>query len=379
MKKVLVLGSGLVGRPIALDLAERGGFRVTVADRSAHALAQIENQEIETLQCDLTDASFLTGLCAEYDMFVNAVPGSIGFGTLKVLACAGKPVVDIAFYADNPRQLDELARQYGSCVICDMGVAPGMSHMLSGLAAARLPHLEKLRILVGGLPARRSLPWQYKAVFSPSDVIEEYTRPARIVRNGKIEVVPALSESELIDFEDIGTLEAFNSDGLRTLADTIKAEHMAEKTLRYPGHLDAVKLLRDSGFFSTEALPLGDQQVTPLQFTSAVLFEQWKLQPGEADLTVMRIEAEGLDSEGHPTKLQWDLLDRFDSASGIHSMARTTGYAATAALRLLASGAFNRAGIHMPEHLGADETLVSFILSDMEKRGIVYKYSENKL
>lgn len=379
MKSILILGGGLVGRPMALDLHESGGFKVTVADRSDAVINKLQSEGIEAIKADLSDLTLVEQLAQKHEMFVNAVPGSLGFQTLEVLARSGKPVVDIAFYADDPRQLDETARKHGSCIICDMGVAPGMSHLLSGYAASKLGHIDELRILVGGLPVRRTLPWQYKAVFSPSDVIEEYTRPARLVRHGRIVVEEALSEPELIDFEDIGTLEAFNSDGLRTLAYTIKAVTMVEKTLRYPGHIDAIKLLRDSGFFSTQPVNTDGKQVIPLQLTCALLFDQWKLQPGEADLTVMRIEVKGKTHGGIQKHMRWDLLDRFDHAKGIHSMARATGYAATAATRLLSAGHVHQPGIHMPEQIGADEHAVRFMLTDMEQRGIFYRYSENEV
>ena len=378
MKKVLVLGGGLVGRPMALDLHESDGLAVTVADFSDSAIQKLQSEGMSTIKADLSDLSRLDSLIGDFDFFINAVPGSLGFKTLNVLAGSGKPVVDIAFYADDPRQLDQTARASGSCIICDMGVAPGMSHLLGGYAASKLSNIEDLRILVGGLPVQRSLPWQYKAVFSPSDVIEEYTRPARLVREGKIIEKEALSEPELIDFAGIGTLQAFNSDGLRTLAYTISANNMVEKTLRYPGHLDAVKLLRDSGFFDTKPIQIAGNQISPLELSCALLFEQWKLKPGEADLTVMRIEARGLSPEGKKKSMRWDLLDYYDTFKGIHSMARTTGYAATAALRMIIEGLFTKPGIHMPEYIGADENLVRFMLSDMEKRGIVYHYSERE-
>lgn len=378
MKRVLVLGGGLVGRPMALDLHESGGFAVTVADFSDSVIQKLQGEGITTIKADLSDLSRLESLIGGFDLFINAVPGSFGFKTLEVLAGSGKPVVDIAFYANDPRQLDETARASGSCIICDMGVAPGMSHLLSGYAASKFSQIDDLRILVGGLPVQRSLPWQYKAVFSPSDVIEEYTRPARLVRDGKIIEKEALSESELIDFEGIGTLEAFNSDGLRTLVYTISAKNMAEKTLRYPGHLEAVKLLRDTGFLATNPVVAGSQKIVPLELTSALLFEQWRLKPGEADITVMRIEAKGKTAEGTEKLMRWDLLDHYDPIKNIHSMARTTGYAATAALRMLSAGHFSAPGIHMPEQIGQNEHLVDFMLSAMASKGIHYRYCERE-
>lgn len=378
-KKVLVLGTGLVGRPMALDLANDPQLTVGVADYAAEALQQFVTENIQTHQVDLTNERLLEQLISEYDLFINAVPGAIGFKVLKQLAASGKMTVDIAFYPENPFDLQSIAQQAGSVVICDMGVAPGMSHLLSGYAVSKLVHTEKILIYVGGLPVVRVLPWEYKAVFSPSDVIEEYTRVARLVEHGQVVEKEALSESEMINFEGIGTLEAFNSDGLRSLVSTLKADYMAEKTLRYPGHIDKIKLLKQIGFFSQDPVQIGEKTLVPLEFTKKILFNDWKLQAGEEDLTVMRIVVEGLNAKGSRLRYSFDLLDRYDPHSGIHSMARTTGYAATAALRLLAKGLWTEPGVHLPEMLGQSEETVAFILKKLNERGITYQQKKEIL
>jgi len=373
-KRVLVLGAGLVGRPMALDLAADSGFEVGVADVSEEKLQSFAGTNIATHQADLRDEAEILVIATDYDMFINAVPGFMGFATLRSLITTGKPIVDIAFYPENPFELSDLALQYGSCVICDMGVAPGMSHLLTGYAASKLEKVDRVLIYVGGLPKQRSFPWEYKAVFSPSDVIEEYTRPARLVENGKVVLKEALSEAELIDFDPVGTLEAFNSDGLRSLAYTIKADFMAEKTLRYPGHIDKINLLKKSGFFNEEPVIFNGQPISPLAFTKQLLFPQWQLAQGEHDLTLMKIVVEGTKG-GKQLRYEYDLYDEFHPATGIHSMARTTGYAATSALRMIARGVFTTAGLHVPEFIGKDEKCVRFILDVLRARDVVYRES----
>jgi lysine 6-dehydrogenase len=372
-KSVIVLGAGLVGRPMALDLKAKNEFDVAIADISPESLNRFSGSGINTYQADLSNPEEVKKLVAPFDLVINAVPGSIGFQGLRAVIEAGKNTVDIAFYDGNPLDLHELALKNKVCVICDMGVAPGMSHLLSGYAASKLEKIEKILIYVGGLPKVRTYPWEYKAVFSPSDVIEEYTRPARLVENGKIVIKEALSEAELLDFQPIGTLEAFNSDGLRSLVYTLKADYMAEKTLRYQGHIDKIKVLKAAGFFNTEKVKIGQSEVIPLEFTKKLLFAEWKLGQNEEDFTVMRIITEGTDTNGQRKRYTYDLFDTYDSASGIHSMARTTGYAATAALRLLDSGLFNKAGVHVPEFVGKSEESVRFILARLAERGINYK------
>lgn len=376
--KVIILGAGLIGKPMAFDLAEEPQYSLAVADVSEKALLAFEGTSIQTHQADLRNSETLTALIAAFDFVINAVPGFMGFEVLKNIIKAGKDVVDIAFYPENPFDLSQLALQNGVCAICDMGVAPGMSHLLSGYAAAQLENVDKLLIYVGGLPVKRSLPWEYKAVFSPSDVIEEYTRPTRLIEHGRQVVKPALSDAELIEFSSVGTLEAFNSDGLRSLVSTIKAEHMAEKTLRYPGHINLIKALKCSGFFDEKPIEMNGTMVSPLEFTKKMIFPQWQLQEGEEDLTVMRIVVEGNTKSGFKKSFQWDLFDRYDSVKKVHSMARTTGYAATAALRLMASGTFKQAGIHLPEQIGKEKANTDFILDQLNQRDVIYRFSYNE-
>jgi len=263
-------------------------------------------------------------------------------------------------------------------VIADMGVAPGMSNLLTGYAASLLDKVDNVEIYVGGLPKLRVQPWEFKAVFSPTDVIEEYTRPARMVEHGKIVTKPALTEIELMDFDRVGTLENFNSDGLRSLMFTIEADHMKEKTLRYPGYAEKVKLFSDNGFFNPQKIDVKGRMVSPLELTSKLLFDKWKLGEDEVDITVMRISVEGL-SEGRKMRYTYDLYDERDPETGVHSMARTTGYAATMAVRLLAEGFYRETGITVPEMLGKNKDLVLFMLNGLKDRNIIYNEKVEQL
>jgi lysine 6-dehydrogenase len=374
-KSVIVLGAGLVGRPMALDLTAKNEFNVTIADIDQQKLVGFEGLNITARQADLLDKSLLNQVLKDQDYVINAVPGFMGFETLRSVIEAGKNVVDIAFYPEDMFELNGLAEQKGVCAICDMGVAPGMSHLLSGYAASQLDKVKKVLIYVGGLPKKREWPWQYKAVFSPADVIEEYTRPARLVENGKTVFKEALSEAELLNFDTVGTLEAFNSDGLRSLVKTLKADYMAEKTLRYPGHIDYIKVLKSSGFFDTDTVELQGQPIVPLEFTKKMLFSKWLLAPGEEDITVMKIIVEG-QKDGQSKSFTYELYDEADAVSGIHSMARTTGYAATVALRLMDAGLWNKPGIHAPEFVGRERACVDFMLEGLKERGVLYQFFE---
>ena len=369
--KMIVLGCGLVGRPMAVDLARETGFEITIVDKDRGALEALANEHknIETVHANLGNPDNIGALIADHDLVLNAVPGFMGFQTLRAIIEAGKNVVDIAFYPDNPFDLDALAKERGVTAVVDCGVSPGMSNLLIGHVHKRLDRTDSILIYVGGLPEIRHWPFEYRAVFSPMDVIAEYTRPARYVENGRLVIRPALSDPELIDFPGVGTLEAFNTDGLRTLADTIDAPNMKEKTLRYPGHIEKMVFLREAGFFSEDPVEVDGRPVRPVDLTAELLFPQWQMEDGEVDITVLRIIIEG-EHDGAARRFEYNLTDRADHESKTHSMARTTGYTATMAARMLAQGLYDRKGISPPELVGRCDECVEFMLEGLAERGL---------
>ncbi len=368
--KIIVLGAGLVGRPMAIDLAPE--FEVTIADIRQENLDRIDPESgIKTVCQDLSEKADLTQLIKDFDLVINAVPGFMGFETLRTIIEAGKDVVEIAFSPEDVMELDELAKQKGVTAICDMGVAPGMSNVLIGHVSNMMEQTEKVRIYVGGLPKTRTWPFEYKAPFSPIDVIEEYTRPARVVENGREVIKEALSAVELLTFDAVGTLEAFNSDGLRSLVYTIDAPDMVEKTLRYPGHAAMMKVFRETGFFNQDAVEVKGQKVRPIDLTAKLLFPKWELGTEEPELTIMQVIIEGI-KDGKRMRYTYDLYDEFDPKTKTHSMARTTGYAATAAVRMFSAGLFTEKGVFVPEFIGKDPKCVDFILARLKERNIEY-------
>ncbi len=370
---VVVLGCGLVGGPMAADLAKEATFEVTIVDRDQKVLSAFaaKHNNIKTVCRDLGDPQDVGAVVAGFDLVINAVPGFMGFQTLQAIIEAGKDVVDIAFYAENPFDLDALAKEKDVTAIVDCGVSPGMSNLLIGHIDHQLDRTDSVLIYVGGLPEIRRWPFEYRAVFSPTDVIAEYVRPARYIENGRLVIRPALSDPELIDFPGIGTLEAFNTDGLRTLADTLDAPNMKEKTLRYQGHIEKIALLRAIGLFDEEAVEVNGHSVRPVDFTAKLLFPQWQMEEGEVDITVLQIIIEG-EKDGVAQRYVYDLLDKYDAPTETHSMARTTGYTATVAARMLALGLYDQKGISPPEFVGRYPECVEFMLKGMAERGVVF-------
>lgn len=362
--QITVLGAGMVGSAIARKLAEDGRFQITAADRSPQALADLAQRAPVQSHCaDLSSPATLHNLIAAADLVISAVPGFMGFATLKTVIEARKNVVDISFFEEDAYDLDALARLKGVTAVVDCGVAPGLSNIIAGYARNQLDEIDLIDIAVGGLPQARHWPFEYKAVFSPVDVIEIYTRPAWLVENGRDVARPALSGLELIDFPGVGTLEAFNTDGLRTLRRTLRAPNMRERTLRYPGHANLMRVFRESGFFSDEAIDVRGQHVRPIDLTSRLLFEQWRLGKGDADMTVFQTVIEGRKA-GQRLRLSYDMVDRFDEATQTTSMARTTGYTCAAVARQVLDGRFVAKGICAPEEVGGTPGCYEALLAD---------------
>ena len=372
--KIAVLGAGMVGSAIALDLASQ--HHVTAFDLSESNLTLLNqrNPAIKTHQADLKNYDFYPPLLKDADIVVTAVPGFMGYKALETVISCGKDIVDISFFPEDALQLDKLAKQKEVTAIIDCGVAPGMHNLIVGRFNEEM-QIDALEVYVGGLPKVRKKPFQYKAPFSPADVIEEYIRPARLMENGHIVVKPALSEVEWIHFDEIGTLEAFNTDGLRSLLYTMPhIKNQKEKTMRYPGHVEIIRSLKESHFFSEDPVevegPDGKPlKISPLKMTSQILFNEWKLGLEEEELTVMKVKLTG-KKNNELVIVEWNLLDYYDEETRTSSMARTTGYTCTAAVNLIAKKLFNEKGVFPPELVGKHKTCFDFVLDYLKERKV---------
>ncbi len=375
MKNIIVIGAGMVGSAMAADMLQK--HNVTLADLNAQRLNQLRTKypALKVMPLDVQDANELSKAVSGFDLVICAVPGFLGFKTLRTIIEAEKNVIDISFFPENALELDTLAKQNGVTAIVDCGVAPGMDNIILGRYNEIL-QLTDFECIVGGLPKVKKWPFFYKAPFSPIDVIEEYTRPARYVENGNIIVREPLTDCEYVEFDKVGTLESFNTDGLRSILFTMPhISNMKEKTLRYPGHVDVVRALKESGFFSTQSLKVKGSEVVPLEVTSRILFNEWKLGETEEELTVMRVTLRGMDADGKNVTVEYNLYDEYNPISQISSMARTTGYTATAAANMFLDGLFTERGVFPPELIGKHEACFDYILQYLKERDVHYRKS----
>ena len=365
MKQVLVLGGGRVGSAIAYDLSKT--YTVTVSDINKHTLNKVKkaNNKIHTLIQDFDDTKKLKELVKKYDLIVSAVPGFMGFQTLKAIIETKKNVVDISFFPENALELHDLAKKNKVTALVDFGVAPGLGNVLFGYYDTKM-NIKSYECYVGGLPKYKEKPFEYKAPFSPIDVIEEYTRPARLFKNSKIVTKDALTDLEIINFDKVGQLEAFNTDGLRSLLYTMShVPDMKEKTLRYPGHTKKIQLLKDIGFFDNNKRKIKNIHYKPIDITSDILKEKWFLKENEEEFTVMKIII-----NSNSKKVEIDLYDEYDKKTNITSMARTTGYTCTAGVNLILNDLFLDKGVFPPEMIGKKSECYNFIINYLKKRNI---------
>ncbi len=372
MSNVVVLGAGMVGRAIAIDMAKN--HKVTLTDFNKGVLdnVKLKYNNIITQQLDVTNKTRLQNTVTKYDLVICAMPGYLGFKTLRAIIEAEMNVIDISFFPENSLELDALAKEKSITAIVDCGIAPGMDNVILGYYNEKMK-LTFFECLVGGLPKEKKWPFYYKAPFSPIDVIEEYTRPARIVEDGEVVVREPLSDCEHVEFDKVGTLESFNTDGLRSIIYTMPhIPNMKEKTLRYPGHAEYMRALKESGFFSKEKIDVNGNKVSPLDFTSKILINEWKLGETEKELTVMRVTLKGKNAEGKTEEIVYNLYDEYCEETSTSSMARTTGYTATAAASMFLEGLFSEKGVFPPELVGKHEACFNYFINYLEKRNIHY-------
>jgi saccharopine dehydrogenase-like NADP-dependent oxidoreductase len=378
--KILIVGTGNIGSIIARDLAENmTSTEMVIADknqrRAEQVAATIGRKDVSGIPLDVFDRKILIDTLKQFDLVVGALPGEIGYKLLEACVNAKVNTVDVSFMPENPLALSKAAAKAGATIIPDCGVAPGLSHMLVQRGVSKLDKVENAQIMVGGLPEKPIPPLGYTITWSVEGLIDEYLRKARIIKDGKVTEVDALDQVEGVEFPGVGKLEAFYSDGLRTLLQTLKGvKNMAEKTLRYPGHIEKIRLLRDLGLLDESPIQVADTLVPPRKVTMRLLEKKLK-KPNVPDILAMLVQVEGT-KDGKRTMYSYQILDRYDKKSKVTAMARTTAYTASCVAQLLAKKVIKIKGMIPPEKLGGDEKVFRKLLSMLKKRGIQIKESK---
>jgi len=377
--KVVVLGAGYVGNVIARDLAEDPSTEVSIVDINQVVLDKLTHDyALHGICADLSNPNIIKNIVKDFDLVIGALPCFIGYKALEAVIEAGKNIVDISFFEEDALSLDELAKEKGVTAVVDCGVAPGSSNIILGYIDSILDKTESFLCYVGGLPVERNWLFDYKSPYLPIEVIEDYINLARYIENSEIVVKPGLSEPELLDFPEVGTLVAFNTDGLRSLIKTMDIPFMKEKTLRYPDHIEQMRMLRKAGFFNTKEIDVKGKKIKPIELTSRLLFDQWMFQDGDEDVTVMKIVIEGMKDD-KKLRYTYDLLDKYDREKRRLSIARTTGYTCTAVAQIVLEGKFKETGIFPPELLGKHSEVYHQVIEYLKKRNVIFKETIEEL
>ncbi len=377
--KVVVLGAGYVGNVIARDLAENPSTKVSIVDINQEVLDKLKhNYGLHGICADLSNTNIIKDIVKDFDLVIGALPCFIGYKALEAVIEAGKNIVDISFFEEDALILDKLAKEKGVTAVVDCGVAPGSSNIILGYIDSILDKTESFLCYVGGLPVKRTWLFDYKSPYLPMEVIEDYINLARYIENGEIVVKPGLSEPELLDFPEVGTLVAFNTDGLRSLIKTMDIPFMKEKTLRYPDHIEQMRMLKKAGFFNTEEIDVKGKKIKPIEVTSRLLFDQWMFEEGDEDLLVMKIVIEGM-KDNKKLRYTYDMLDKYDRDKCRLSIARTTGYTCTAVAQILLEGKFKDTGIFPPELLGKHTEVYHYVIDYLRRRNVIFKETIEEL
>jgi len=373
--KTIVLGCGNIGSVAGRNLAESlPSAEIVMSDinktRAEEAASKIDRQNVSWVQTDASNHNELVSTIKKFDLAVDALPGEMGYRVCKASISAKVDMVDVSYMPEDVLTLNKDALKAKVCIVPDCGMSPGLGSILVGRAVSRLDQVETVHIVCGGLPEKPMPPLGYVITWSPKDLIDMYSRKANIVKEGNIVQVEALSGLEEINYPGVGKLEAFYTDGLRTLLHSIKnVKDMWEKSLRYPGHVEKIKLLKTLGFFDEKLIQAKNLKIPPREIT-AKLFERKLKRPNIPDIVALLVEVEGL-KDGKRVMHTYYLLDRYDKKRKVTAMARTTAYTTSVVAQLLAKKVIEEKGVIPPEKLGMNEKLYTKFMEMMKKRRIV--------
>jgi len=360
--RLLVLGSGLMGPAAAFNaLSDPDVSGVTLCDIDEHQLAAAQSKlkalegghRLSTVALELSDQRAAIRLMAEHDAIVGALPwGAVVMG-IRAAVAAGTPLVDLArpLEAEFP-DLRRAAEAGGGLVILGCGVEPGLTEIWARRLAEKLDLVEEVHIKCGGIPGRPTPPLGYKIVFGGRHLpLRE--EDAHMVENGELKLVPRYSGVERVFFAGVGECEAWHEGFMPWLMDleVLKGLKLGtQKTVRWPGYAAKATVLKELGLLSEEPVEVDGVEVAPKRVVDAVLYPRVKLEEGERDITLFRVEAMG-KKEGVRRRFKAEMVDRYDETLGFTSMARTTAFTAAIVARMIARGEITAKGLLTPEQV----------------------------
>lgn len=344
-----------MGSAIARDLVRSKLVdEVSVYDverKRLDALARAEDSAKLSVKIhDVRRSSETVKLLKQFDVGVGALPYRLSEYAVRSTIRARVNFVDLIFgWRFGQKEIHSAARKKKIAVIPACGLAPGLTNILAMAAADEMDKVREVHIKVGGIPERPRPPLNYRIVFSFEGVLEEYLRKARIVKNGWITDVPALTGLETVTFRPpVGACECFYTDGLSTLVQTLKGvQEMDEKTIRWPGHVAQIKTLIECGLLETDPVHFDGKLIVPRRFVGQILSDRISL-GREKDLTLLRVDVTGRRGAKN-IQHRYEMIDHYDAARKMTSMARTTAFPCSIAAQMLGTGEVDMKGLVPPE------------------------------
>ena len=377
--KLLSIGCGYIGSVLAEEIVHSLDFeKLIVCDSSKEKIEETAKklgEKVFPLQLDISNYSNLLEIIDNVDLVIGLSPGRLGFNVMKACVEKKKNLLDLSYMAEDPFFFQRAALEGGIIIIPDCGVSPGLSNILVGKSSSQLDEVEDVIIYVGGLPQKPIPPLNYKVTWCVEDLFEEYTRKAKIIRNGKTVEVDALEGLEEVEFEELGKFEAFFTDGVRTLHHTIKANNMWEKTLRYDGHAEKIKFIKKLGLLKKQ--PLRSINMSPWEFMCKFWEENLSFFE-ERDFVLMRIKVSGRKNSTRFLHT-YEMIDYFDDKKKITAMGRSTAYTAFAVIKLMIENKIDRKGVIPPEILGMDKKLSEEIEHILKEKNLKIKQKIEKI
>ncbi|MDF1499309.1 MAG: saccharopine dehydrogenase C-terminal domain-containing protein [Anaerolineales bacterium] len=376
-----IIGSGRQGTAAAYDLGKFGeAEHLLMIDsdpeqaRSAagriNSLLGTDLAEAQTLDAGDVDAVATSLEEHRIDAILSGTPYFLNLGLTRAAIQAGAGMTDLggnSQVVQDQLALDPQARAAGVAIVPDCGLGPGMTTTLALYAMEQLDDPREVFIWDCGLPQNPEPPWNYRLTFSIEGLTNEYYGDCLFIRDGKTTAVPALEELELLDFpEPIGTLEAFTtSGGLTTAADSLTGQlkTLQNKTMRYPGHFEALKVIQRLGLLEPDPVIIEGQQVSPRSVLHALWEPQIRADEDTRDLAIIRVLAKG-NKAGEPAHARVDLYLYYDEETGFSAMEMGTGWHAAILTHAVASGTVPAGAVPLEKAMGG-----STFVREAAKRG----------
>ncbi|MEM4482728.1 MAG: saccharopine dehydrogenase C-terminal domain-containing protein [Candidatus Methanomethylicia archaeon] len=368
--KTLIIGCGPMGQAAAIEMIRENSLEelciIDIDERKLENIKdKLKDERIKTVKMDVRNRDELENLASKYDCAIVALPHKYVVRVDDTCINAGIHVVDLA-YEPEQLELNEKALNKNVILVPGCGVAPGLSNILARYGTYRMDKVESIKVRVGGIPINPKPPLEYGKFFSLESVINEYTRPVRIIIDGKLVNVPALSGLEQIELPEVGQLECFYTDGLATLPYTIgNVKEMWEKTIRWPGHVNKILTLRELGFFNEDKTEVHGIEIRPVDLSLKLLNE--KLME-EEDIIILLVDVTGYKGDIY-VEAKYKMIDYYDRILKVTAMGRTSGYTCAIIAKMIMKKEVIGRGVIPPENLLSKEGIEK-LFRELGGRGI---------